>query len=77
MIALLETHALAIPGDLQAHIRRCNYICLELPARKTHSAGRASGGSLVLIRKSFEISGIFKEYFEWGELTQLVIEKQY
>ena len=74
MIALLETHALAIPGDLYAHIHRCNYICLELPARKTHSAGRASGGSLVLIRKSFEISGIFKEYFELGEVTQLVIK---
>jgi hypothetical protein len=28
LIGLVETHALAIPVDIHAHFRKCNYICL-------------------------------------------------
>jgi len=48
---LVETHALAIPVDLLAHIKKCNYNCLELPARKTYSTGRAFGGILIVVKK--------------------------
>lgn len=51
MIGLVETHALAIPADLHAHFKKCNYNCIELPARKTFSHGRAFGGTLLIIRK--------------------------
>jgi hypothetical protein len=56
IIALNETHTVSVPLDVQTHAKRCGYNLLELPGRKFANAGRFVGGSLVFIRKNFQIS---------------------
>ena len=56
IIALNETHTVAVLPEVQTHAKRCGYNLLELPGRKFANAGRFVGGSLVFIRKYFQIS---------------------
>jgi hypothetical protein len=53
IIALNETHTVAVPLEVQSHAKRCGYTLLDLPGRKFANAGRFIGGSLVFIRKKF------------------------
>lgn len=68
---------LTCPLDLSKHVRRCGYIRLELPARKFNTVGRFVGGTMVFVKKSLAVSSVQKQYFDWGELVQFVINSSY
>lgn len=53
IIALNETHCMDLHRDFVQHVRRVGYVILELPARRFSNHGRAVGGSLVLVKKSW------------------------
>lgn len=49
------------------HVSRSGYVLLNLPARRSADRGRASGGSLVCVKKRWSLSSVSKDYFDWGE----------
>ena len=68
VIYLNETHAPVLLGKVHICAKHNRYYKIELPARKFASAGRFSGGSVVFVKKSYQLSAVGKEYMEWGEL---------
>ena len=73
MLFFNETHSVQLPIDLQVHASKCGYTRLELPARKFNTAGRFVGGSVVFVKKSFAVSSVSKDYFEWGENISFIL----
>lgn len=77
IIALNETHLPALPGNIHDCAKRNRYVKLELPARRFANFGRYCGGSVVFIKKKFQISNVLKHYHEWGEEIAFTINNSY